>query len=113
MRDAVLLYITTGTHDEAVRIARILVEERLAASANISDRVRSIYRWAGKVQDAAESVLILKTAAARVPAVTARVKQLHSYECPCILAFAVNGGSADYLAWIAAETAPEQEGPMR
>ena len=105
--DIRLIYITTDGAEEARAIGRALVEARLAACANVLDPMTSIYRWEGAVQEGREAVLIAKTTAALVDAVTARVRELHSYECPCIVALPVDGGNPDFLDWIAAETRAE------
>jgi periplasmic divalent cation tolerance protein len=81
-----------------------LVEERLAASVNVLDGTTSIYWWQGKLEQAQEAVLIAKTRAELFPALSARVKQLHSYDCPCVVALPIADGNPDYLAWIVAET---------
>jgi len=106
MPDAILIYITCANPSEADTIGRALVEERLVACVNILPGMRSIYRWQGKVETAEETVLIAKTAATRFADVEARVKRLHSYTVPCIVELPVIAGSADYLAWIAAQSAP-------
>ncbi len=98
------VYATAGDAAEAQRIGRVVVEERLAACANVIDGMRSIYWWEGRVQEGAEAVLILKTAAERLPALIARVKDLHSYDCPCIEVLDVTGGHRPFLDWIARET---------
>ena len=103
----VLLYITASDQEEAVRIGHALVEERLAACANVIPSMRAIYRWQGAVQDEAESVLIVKTEASLAETVTARIKALHSYEVPCVLVLPVSGGNADFLRWIEGETKKE------
>ena len=100
-----MLYITCGSRDEATRIARTVVEERLAACANIIDAMRAIYWWQGSVSEDDEIVLILKTTAERAGQLTERVKELHSYELPCVVEIVLAGGNAAYLDWIAAETA--------
>lgn len=107
--DVIFVYITAPTLDEAHRIGRALVENRLAACANLLPGMTSIYRWQGKVEQAGEVVVIAKTTAglfdrlaARVLA--ARVKEIHSYDCPCIVALPLARGHAPYLDWIAAET---------
>jgi len=105
MNSALFVYVTTADTAEAERIGRAVVEERLAACANILPGMRSIYRWEGAVQDAAETVLILKTTRDRLPALTRRVASLHSYDVPCVAAFAVEPGNEAYFAWIAASTA--------
>jgi periplasmic divalent cation tolerance protein len=98
------IYVTAGSEEEARTIARTLVEERLAACANVIDRVTSYYWWEGAVQSDPEAVLIAKTQADRVDAVVARVKALHSYDCPCVVALPLVGGNPAFLDWIAAET---------
>ena len=99
-----MIYITCGSRDEALKIARVVVEERLAACANIIDAMRSVYWWQGSVNEDDEVVLILKTAAERVEKLTERVKELHSYDLPCVVEIPIGGGNVDYLDWIAAET---------
>jgi periplasmic divalent cation tolerance protein len=90
------------------RLGRSLVEEGLAACANLVPGVRSIYRWQGEIHDDPEVLLIVKTRASLVEALAARVRALHPYELPEVLALPVAGGSAAYLAWVrdAAEAAP-------
>ena len=102
---ACFVYITAGDPAEARRIGRSLVEERLAACANVLDRMTSIYRWEGAVREEAEAVLIVKTVADRLSVLTERVKALHSYDCPCIVAWPLSGGNPDFLDWVASETA--------
>lgn len=99
-----IVLINTADSAEARRIGRILVEERLAASVNIVERVASIYRWDGAVREAAEARILAKTRSDRVVALTARVREMHSYDCPGILALPVADGNPDYLAWIERET---------
>jgi len=98
------VYATAGDAAEALRIGRAVVEERLAACANIIDGMRSVYRWEGVVQEAGEAVLILKTTDDRLGALIARVKDLHSYDCPCIEALPVVAGNQGFLDWVANET---------
>ncbi|QLH41042.1 MAG: divalent-cation tolerance protein CutA [Defluviicoccus sp.] len=102
--DACFLYVTTASEDEALGIARSVVGERLAACANILGTIRSVFWWQDQVNDDAEVAMILKTRADLVPSLTERVKALHSYECPCVVALPIVGGNADFLAWIGAET---------
>jgi periplasmic divalent cation tolerance protein len=103
---AMLIYVTTGSEEEALRIGRAVVEERLAACANILPRITSIFHWDGTLQQEDEAVLILKTPEDRVDAVVARIKAVHSYSCPCIVTLPVTGGNAAFLNWIEAETMP-------
>ena len=103
---AQIVYMTAGDLAEARRIGRTLVEERLAACVNIIDGMRAVYRWEGELQEGQEVVVIAKTVAAKVDALVARVKALHSYECCCVLALPVAAGNPPFLDWIAAEVAP-------
>lgn len=100
------VYATAGDAAEAERIGRTVVEERLAACANVLAGMRSFYWWEGKVQVAAEAVLILKTTQDWLPHLIARIKELHSYDCPCIEALPVADGNPEFLAWVARETTP-------
>ena len=100
----VAILVTAASADEADRIGRTLVEERVIACANVVGPIRSIYRWQDAVEDAEEFLLILKARAADVALVDARVRALHSYEVPEIVALPVTAGSAPYLAWLSAST---------
>jgi len=99
------IYITAASPEEAHRIGRALVEARLAACANILPGMRSIYRWQGAIEEAQETVLIAKTRQELVEPLTARVKALHSYTVPCVVALPILGGNPDFLRWIEDETA--------
>lgn len=85
---------------DAGRIAQALVEARQAACVNALPGMRSVYRWQGKVETAAESLLLIKTTAAAYPALEQAVRELHPYELPEILAFNPANGLAGYLAWV-------------
>ena len=100
------VYITTQNAEEARRIGRALVEERLAACVNILDGMNSIYWWEGEIQDDRETVLIAKTREALLPALIERVKALHSYSCPCVVALPILAGNPEYLAWLREEVRP-------
>ena len=95
------VYMTAGSKDEAGAIGKALVELKLAACVNIIDGMRSIYSWEGKIQEDAEVILIAKTREALVPELTEKVKELHSYDCPCIVSLPVSGGNKAFLDWIA------------
>jgi periplasmic divalent cation tolerance protein len=99
------LHVTTAVDSAAAaeRIASALVDERLVACAQVVGPVRSTYRWRGTVERADEWLCHLKTTADRWPDVEARVRALHSYETPEIVAVPIVAGSAAYLAWIDAE----------
>jgi periplasmic divalent cation tolerance protein len=100
-----VVLITAPDAETGAKIARALVDERLAACVNVLASVRSIYRWEGAVQEAAEVLLIAKTRADREDALARRVRALHPYELPEILALPAVGGSAAYLDWVRAESA--------
>jgi periplasmic divalent cation tolerance protein len=102
----VFVYVTTKDADEARMLARMLVEERLAACANILPDMQSVYHWDGKLQETSEAVLILKTRSTLFPAVEARVKELHSYKTPCIVGLPIGMGHGAFLSWVLAETKP-------
>ena len=93
---------TAANAEEARRLARTLVEERLAACATLVPVAESIYRWEGKVETAQETLLLLKTAADRVEALQSRLHSLHSYQTPEFLVLAVAKGSTAYLEWLQA-----------
>lgn len=101
---AVAVFITAATARDARRLAEALVAERLAACVSEVGPVRSVYRWNGRVERARERLLIAKTARARLRALTARVKALHTYEVPEIVAVPLAGGNPDYLGWVERET---------
>lgn len=101
---ACFCYMTVGSREEGLRIGRALVEERLAACANLLDGMTSIYRWEGAIEEEAEVVLIAKTRTELVPRLVERVKALHSYDVPCVVTLPIADGNPAFLEWIAAET---------
>jgi periplasmic divalent cation tolerance protein len=105
--DAVTLYTTWPDAEAGKRCARILVEERLAACANLIPAVTSIYAWRGEIEEASEVALLFKTTASRAAAAQERIAELHPYETPCIVAWPIaeTGSAPDYLQWIRRETA--------
>ncbi|EPK6247830.1 TPA: divalent-cation tolerance protein CutA, partial [Enterobacter hormaechei subsp. xiangfangensis] len=92
--------------DSAERIATALVAERLAACVNLLPGLRSVYRWQRKVEAAAEVLLLVKTSAEAYPALQERLRQLHPYELPELLAVEAASGLPEYLQWLAAESRP-------
>ncbi len=100
----IAIFITAPGEDEAARIARCLVEEKLAACVNIVRNIRSIYRWQGKIEDDTEVLMIVKSQKRLLDAVSARVGELHSYDVPEVIAIPITGGSEDYLNWLRAST---------
>jgi periplasmic divalent cation tolerance protein len=99
-----LVYMTAGDRDEARRIGRELISNRLAACVNMVDNMRCMYRWEGEVEEDREVILIAKTRESLVRRLTEKVKTIHSYDCPCILSLPVAGGNREFLDWIAEET---------
>jgi periplasmic divalent cation tolerance protein len=90
--------------EKAAEVARILVEERLCACVNLVPAVRSIYRWEGAVSDETETLALMKTTSERFPPLADRLRSLHPYEVPEIIALDVADGHAPYLAWVAASS---------
>ena len=99
-----VFFVTAGKEEEASRIGRTLVEEKLAACVNIIPRIRSIYSWKGEVCDEEEYLLIMKSRSSLFPAIRDRVRELHSYEVPEIIAFPIDQGLPEYLDWILENT---------
>jgi periplasmic divalent cation tolerance protein len=101
MTSNVLVVLSTfGSPEEARRVCRQLVEERLAACANLVPAVESIYRWQGAIESTTETLAILKTTADGFAKLEARLRELHSYEVPEIISLPVHGGSEAYLRWV-------------
>ncbi len=97
----VVVLTNCGSRKEAQRIAKALVERRLAACVNaITAPVASVYRWKGKIESAREYLLLIKTSRARFAAVERAIRELHSYEVPEIIALPIVAGSRDYLSWL-------------
>jgi len=99
-----MIYVTTSSREEALRIGRDVVADRLAACANVLPGITSVFRWQGDVQEDRETAMILKTRSDLVERLTARVKELHSYDCPCVVALPITDGNPDFLRWIVEET---------
>ena len=103
-----LIYVTTADRAEAERIGEALVGERLAACANILGPITSLYWWEGRMQRGDEVALIAKTTADLVDRIVARVRELHSYTVPCIVALPIEQGNPAFLRWILEETAADR-----
>jgi periplasmic divalent cation tolerance protein len=98
--DHIVVFVTAADSEEAGRIAKSLLDGRLAACVNIIAAVDSHYWWQGKLDRAAESLLVVKTRGDLLPEIVAAVKTVHSYDIPEIIALPVIGGSREYLEWI-------------
>ncbi|HKS73304.1 MAG TPA: divalent-cation tolerance protein CutA [Terriglobales bacterium] len=100
MTDKRIVLTTAGTKEDAHKIARGLVERRLAACVNIVPQVESVYRWQEKVEEATEWLLVIKTTAAAFARVREAIRELHSYEVPECICLSVEDGAEGYLGWI-------------
>ena len=98
-----VVYITTKDEDEAKKIGKALIEGKLVACVNIHP-VNSIYRWEGEIQEESEIAMFVKTKADLVGEVVNRVKELHSYQVPCVVSLPIEKGNPDYLQWIEEST---------
>ena len=107
MTDKIVVLSTCATEEEAGKLARLLVDERLAACVSVAPRVRSFYRWKGAVETSEEWLLVVKSSRRLFPAVTAALKKAHSYEVPEALAIPVVDGAADYLGWLGENLRPD------
>ncbi len=99
-----LIYITASSEKEALDIGKTLVSERLAASVNILNPVRSLYWWEGEIQDEQEVVIVAKTSEVLVEKLTERVVSMHRYICPCVVSIPIIKGHQPFLDWIEAVT---------
>jgi periplasmic divalent cation tolerance protein len=110
MSEQALLVLTTCGNDEDARtLAQLLVEQRLAACVNAIRGVASTYRWQGQVQQDQETLLIIKTTAARLAALERAIRGHSKYELPEVVALPVQGGSKDYLAWLRESVADSKD----
>jgi periplasmic divalent cation tolerance protein len=96
----IIVFMTASNEDEAAKIARALVEARIAGCVNIINNVRSIYRWQGKIEDEKEVFMVAKTRQELFQTLMKKVKELHSYTVPEVIAIPIVEGSADYLQWL-------------
>jgi periplasmic divalent cation tolerance protein len=109
MTDKLLVLTTAGSDEEARKIAHALVHRKLAACVNIVPRIRSVYRWQGKVESAEEFLLIIKTTQDRQEPVRSAIEELHSYELPECVVIEIGGGNEEYLRWISESVAGSRE----
>lgn len=104
MTDVRVVLVSCKDDEQAARIGRRLVEEKLAACVSLVPQIRSLYVWKGKLEEAREVLLVAKTRAELTEALEAAVRESHSYECPEILSMPVDRGFAPYLAWVREST---------
>jgi len=107
MTDKLVVLTTCGSEEESARLARLLVEERLAACVAVTPRIRSYYQWQGKLEENEEWALTIKTRRDLFPALLERIKATHSYQVPEVLALPVVEGNPDYLDWMQRELKQE------
>jgi periplasmic divalent cation tolerance protein len=103
-----LVLTTTASQPEARKLARALVDKKLAACVNIIPKIESIYRWKGKVESAQEWLLVVKTTKTQAKAVEKAIKELHSYDLPECIVIPIEGGSRAYLQWLEEQVRPEK-----
>ncbi|MEE2933581.1 MAG: divalent-cation tolerance protein CutA [Pseudomonadota bacterium] len=99
-----MVYVTANNQEEAEKIAFTVVEENLAACANVLGPMISIFSWKGDLQREEEVAMLLKTTEKNVARLTKRITTLHSYDCPCVLAWPIQYGNSDFLDWLKTET---------
>ncbi len=99
-----LVYVTTSSEMEATKIASTVISDRLAACANILGPVKSMYWWDGSVQTDQECSMLLKTRKDLFSRLEQKIRTLHSYDCPCIVALPLENGNASFLQWLSDQT---------
>tara|TARA_B100000945_G_scaffold222501_1_gene179686 strand:- start:375 stop:725 length:351 start_codon:yes stop_codon:yes gene_type:complete len=104
-----LVYLTSGSLEEAKKIGKILVEQNLVACVNLLENMTSMYKWGDKLEENLEVVIIAKTRKSLMSKLIEIVNSLHSYDCACILELPIQGGNPDFLHWIESETADKEE----
>ena len=110
MTDKVVIFVTAASRREGKKIARHLVETKLAACVNVSPPIESIYRWEGKIADEREFLLIVKTTRELFPEIEAEISKIHSYRTPEIICLPVIDGSRNYLQWVSDSVKPAGNG---
>ena len=111
MTDKIVVLSTCASEDEAARIARALIEHKLAACVNLVPSIRSFYRWKNVIEDNKEVLLVIKTSRGLCDAVRSQIEKLHSYELPEVVALPVVDGSEQYLDWLDRELAQHTREP--
>ena len=109
MTEKIIVLSTCGSEEEAVRVAKALVEARVAACVNILPKIRSVYRWKDAIEDATEWMLVIKSSRPLFARLQTELRKVHSYEVPEVIAIPVIEGSEDYLGWLDRELAAESD----
>ena len=107
MTEMLIVFTTFANQDDAARVTRVLIEERLIACANLLPGARSLYRWQGKIEDQPEVVALMKTRKQDWTALLSRLHELHPYETPECVAVRVAAGAPKYMEWLESVLAPE------
>ncbi len=102
---ACMIYITAASHEEAADLGRRLVNNRLVACANVLGPITAIFFWEGEAREEGEVAMVAKTQEDMVEHIVSRVKEWHSYDCPCVISMPIKDGNPEFLEWIAEETA--------
>lgn len=108
-----VVFVTCANEEQGAGIARVLVSERLAACVNLIGSIRSIYRWREKIEDDRETLILIKTRTALLQKVEKRVRELHTYEVPEIMALRFHQGSAPYVDWLLDSTSTRRKAAKR
>ncbi len=108
MENVLIVFVTVSSQEEGERIGSSLVESKLAACVNVLPQVSSIFSWQGKIEKDGEVLLLIKTTSERMDDLAAKIKEMHSYDVPEILAVPVFAGSRDYIDWVHQETNPKK-----
>ncbi len=109
MTDKIVVLVTTNGVRQAKRIARALLDQRLAACANLITPIRSLYRWQGKIAEDRECLMVIKTTRGQFDALRACVEKLHTYSVPEVIALPIIDGAENYLSWLAESVAKSAE----
>lgn len=104
MSEIHITYVTFVSVEEAERVARAVVRERLAACANLTQGIKSIFEWKGELLEEQECIAVFKCTHAGLDALHARIVELHSYECPCVVSWALSAGNPLFLKWVEENT---------
>ena len=104
MEQILMVFVTVSTEEEGKKIGNILVENRLAACVNLVPQIHSIFRWKGNIENENEVLLLIKSTRERIDELVAKIKEIHSYDVPEILAIPVFAGNRDYIDWVLEET---------
>ena len=105
MTEKIVVFSTCGSEQDAIKVARALVEAKVAACVNILPNIRSVYRWKGAIEEESEWMLIIKSSRSLFAQLQVELRKVHSYEVPEVLAIPVVDGSAEYLGWLDRELA--------